>query len=109
MYLCPGALHNTALYENEAKDEAASVEAISVVAASCFPHLQRMTKNGLVSFFNEGCLYKKKQGREKTQREVRERDRGKERYRKIKSAVAEKSNLTSFLGQSFSSFFIIAG
>lgn len=68
MYLCPGALHNTALYENEAKDEAASVEAISVVAASCFPHLQRMTKNGLVSFFNEGCLYKKKQGREKTQR-----------------------------------------
>lgn len=104
MYLCPGALHNTALYENEAKDEAASVEAISVVAASCFPHLQRMTKNGLVSFFNEGCLYKKKQGREKT-----ERKRVEERYRKIKSAVAEKSKLTSFLGQSFSSFFIIAG
>lgn len=104
MYLCPGALHNTALYENEAKDEAASVEAISVVAASCFPHLQRMTKNGLVSFFNEGCLYKKKQGREKIQR-----GEERERYIKIKSAVAEKSNLTSFLGQSFSSFFIIAG
>lgn len=77
MYLCPGALHNTALYENEAKDEAASVEAISVVAASCFPHLQRMTKNGLVSFFNEGCLYKKKQGREKTHREG-EKESGRE-------------------------------
>lgn len=60
--------------------------------------LQRMTKNGLVSFFNEGCLYKKK----------KERDRGgeRERERKIKRAGTGKSNLTSFLGQSF---IIIAG
>lgn len=107
MYLCPGALHNTALYENEAKDEAASVEAISVVAASCFPHLQRMTKNGLVSFLMKVVYIRRsKGGRRHTERG---RKRVEERYRKIKSAVAEKSNLTSFLGQSFSSFFIIAG
>lgn len=38
-----------------------------------------MTKNGLVSFFNEGCLYKKKQGREKIQRGERKRERGRQR------------------------------